>query len=107
MLAERINEFAKRHGSLHAAAKVLGVNVSYLTRLRNGEKTNPNARLLKKLGLKKVVKFEESNYENTRFPDSSNPAETYASFLVKAWIREIGWINASEFIKNYKAQASL
>lgn len=51
----RIEELAERHGSLRAAARVLQVDHVYLWRLKNGEKTEPSERLLKKLGLKRVV----------------------------------------------------
>jgi hypothetical protein len=59
MIAQKINELVKRYGSLRAAARVLGYDVSYLTRLRNGEKTNPDKKILKKLGLKRIISFKE------------------------------------------------
>ena len=56
-LRERIIELEKRHGSLRAAARVLQIDPAYLLRLRDGEKTNPSATTLRKLGLKKGIVY--------------------------------------------------
>ena len=45
------------YGGLRAAARVLDVSPSYLSRLRDGEKINPSNKILKKLGLKKVILY--------------------------------------------------
>ncbi len=55
LIARRIDALTERHGSLRAAARVLKVDAGYLSRLRDGLKTNPSDRLLKKLGIKRVV----------------------------------------------------
>lgn len=57
VLYESINMLAQRHGSLRAAAKVLGINAGYLSRLISGEKKEPGAKLLKKLGLVRHVEY--------------------------------------------------
>lgn len=57
MLVKRIQQLEKQHGSLRAAARVLQVDPAYLKRLRDGEKDNPSDALLKKLRLRKVIKY--------------------------------------------------
>jgi AraC-like DNA-binding protein len=54
-LRDRIIELERQHGSLRAAARVLQIDPAYLLRLRDGQKTNPGATVLRKLKLKKVV----------------------------------------------------
>lgn len=56
-LRERIKELERQHGSLRAAARVLQIDAAYLLRLRDGEKTNPSATVLRKLKLKKVTHY--------------------------------------------------
>ena len=58
MLRERILILEFKHGSLRAAALVLGIDVGYLSRLRDGKKNNPSARILKKLKLRRVIKID-------------------------------------------------
>lgn len=60
-LTGRINELAKSHGSLRAAARVLGVDAGYLCRLRDGKKLKPSDRLLRKLKLRRVVYFARTS----------------------------------------------
>jgi hypothetical protein len=57
-LQERVAELVAKHGSVRAAALVLGINYVYLFRLGSGKQSNPGAALLKKLGLRKVVSYE-------------------------------------------------
>jgi hypothetical protein len=54
-IPQRISQLVDRHGSLRAAARAISLDVGYLSRLKSGEKYNPSARVLKKLGIKKVV----------------------------------------------------
>ena len=63
-LGGRISELEKQHGSLRAAAKVLGCDAGYLSRLRSGEKGNPSAILLKRMGLKRVIAYERIKSPN-------------------------------------------
>lgn len=63
-LGDRISELEKQHGSLRAAAKVLGCDAGYLSRLRSGEKDNPSAILLKRMGLKRVISYESIKSPN-------------------------------------------
>lgn len=56
-LAERVEQLAKRHGSLRAAARATQIDVAYIFRLHSGEKAAPSAATLRKLGLKKCVTY--------------------------------------------------
>ena len=56
-LRRRIQEVAKQHGSLRAAARALEIDHGYLSRLQDGGKTDPSDAVLRKLGLKKIVLF--------------------------------------------------
>lgn len=47
----------ERHGSLREAARALGVDHVYLWRLSVGQRNNPSAALLKKLGLRRIVGY--------------------------------------------------
>lgn len=57
LLRARIQELAKQHGSLRAAARVLDVDHGYLSRLQDGLKTEPSDDLLRKLDLRRVVTY--------------------------------------------------
>lgn len=59
-LAERIDELVRQHGSLRAAARAIRVDAGYLSRLDSGEKTNPSATVLRRLGLRVVVTYERT-----------------------------------------------
>lgn len=52
-----VDALIAKHGGLRAAARAIQINYAYLSRLRSGEKTNPTAATLRKLGLKKVVTY--------------------------------------------------
>lgn len=54
-LRKRIQELESRHGGLRQLSRVIGVDSAYLMRLRDGEKTNPSDRVLRKLKLKRIV----------------------------------------------------
>ena len=56
-LRARIQELAKKHGSLRAAARVLEIDAGYLSRLQGGSKLEPSDGVLRKLGLKRVVTY--------------------------------------------------
>jgi hypothetical protein len=57
LLRGRIQELAKQHGSLRAAARVLEIDHAYLHRLQQGDKTEPSTAVLRKLGLRRVVTY--------------------------------------------------
>ena len=57
-LQERIEELVAQHGSLRAVARVTEIDAGYLSRLRSGEKTNPEKDKLRRLGLRRVVSYE-------------------------------------------------
>ena len=60
LLQQRIHESVERHGSLRAAARVLKVDHAYLSRLLHGDKGNPNAALLRKLGVIRTVVYVDA-----------------------------------------------
>jgi hypothetical protein len=51
----RIEQLQREHEGVRAAARAVGMSASYLIRLRDGEKLEPSAGLLRKLGLQKQV----------------------------------------------------
>lgn len=57
-LKERIDNLVAQHGSLRAVARMTGIDVAYLSRLRSGEKVAPEKDKLCRLGLRKVVTYE-------------------------------------------------
>jgi len=64
-IKDRINELVEQHGSLRAVARVTEIDVGYLSRLRTGEKANPDKDKLRRLGLRRVVTFERLKQPNT------------------------------------------
>ena len=56
-LQDRINELVAQHGSLRAVARATEIDAGYLSRLRTGEKVNPEADKLIRLGLRRVVNY--------------------------------------------------
>lgn len=57
MVTHQIGQLIHRHGSLRAAARVLGISPAYLSRLFSGEKKDPSDTMLRKLGLRRVVTY--------------------------------------------------
>lgn len=58
LVQEQIRKRVAQHGSLRAAARVLKVSAPYLCRLLKGEKREGSEALLKKLGIRRDVKFK-------------------------------------------------
>lgn len=65
-LQDRIDELVAQHGSLRAVARVTEIDAGYLSRLRTGEKVNPEKDKLRRLGLRRVVTFERLKPPNSR-----------------------------------------
>ena len=65
-IGARIQELAKQHGSLRAAARVLDIDHAYLWRLQQGEKIAPGAYVLKKLGLRRIVTVDYVRRSSTK-----------------------------------------
>jgi hypothetical protein len=65
-LQDRIDELVAQHGSLRAVARVTEIDAGYLSRLRTGEKVNPEKDKLRRLGLRRVVTFERIKTPNAR-----------------------------------------
>lgn len=63
-LQDRIDELVVQHGSLRAVARVTEIDVGYLSRLRAGEKVNPEKDKLRRLGLRRVVSYERIKTPN-------------------------------------------
>ena len=63
-LQERIDELVAQHGSLRAVARVTEIDAGYLSRLRTGEKVNPEKDKLRRMGLRRVVTFERLKTPN-------------------------------------------
>ena len=57
-LHDRIEHLVQQHGSLRAVARVTEIDPGYLSRLRSGEKVNPEKDKLHRLGLRRVVSYE-------------------------------------------------
>lgn len=57
-LKEAINALVAQHGGVRAAARAVGIDHAYLHRLYSGEKFEPSAKILRRIGLKKVVTYE-------------------------------------------------
>ena len=59
-LNKAIEARIKQHAGLRAAARALQIDAAYLCRVKHGEK-GPSDKLLRKLGLRRVVTFEFTN----------------------------------------------
>lgn len=57
-LPDRIAYLIVKHGSLRAVALILGIDHVYLSRLASGEKSNAGEKILRRMGLRKVVTYE-------------------------------------------------
>lgn len=53
-----VKAIVAKHGGVRVAARAIGVNYAYLSRLQTGAKCNPTDAVLRKLGLRKVVSYE-------------------------------------------------
>lgn len=56
-LCARVEAVCKHFGGVRPAGRALRINYAYLSRLRTGEKSNPTAATLRKLGLRKIVTY--------------------------------------------------
>jgi AraC-like DNA-binding protein len=72
LVQEQIRKRIERHGSLRAAARVLGVSAPYLCRLFKGEKREGSDALLRKLGIRREVTF--SLVQKTKHMSSQDAA---------------------------------
>lgn len=63
VLIDAVNALVEKHGGVRAAARVIGTDPSYLSRIRTGKKWMPSDGLLRKLGLRRVITI---TYEKTR-----------------------------------------
>ena len=56
-LEGRINQLVDQYGSLRAVSRATGIEAGYLSRLRSGQKLNPEQQTLRRLGLECVVEY--------------------------------------------------
>lgn len=68
ILSARIAFEVELCGSLQRAAKELGIDVGYLSRLARGEKTNPSDEVLEKFGLERTVTYTAIKREYVASP---------------------------------------
>lgn len=68
-LQDRIDELVAQHGSLRAVARVTEIDAGYLSRLRTGEKVNPEKDKLRRMGLRRVVTYERLKTPNNRMSE--------------------------------------
>ncbi|MBD1554270.1 hypothetical protein [Pseudomonas typographi] len=59
-ISERIKMLSVAHGGLRGLSRALGIDAGYLSRLANGEKQEPSTEILSKLGLRKVMRYEDT-----------------------------------------------
>ena len=77
-LQDRIDELVAQHGSLRAVARVTEIDVGYLSRLRAGEKANPEKDKLRRLDLRRVVSYERLKTPNAKVTDPRRRSLTQA-----------------------------
>ena len=58
-IMRRIEDAEKKHGSLRAAARAMGIDPGYMFRLKNAEKMNPSDEVLDALGLERVTYYRQ------------------------------------------------
>jgi len=58
-LIDRVDQVVNQHGGVRKAARALQIDAAYLLRIGKGEKVNPSAAILRKLGLRKVTSYEQ------------------------------------------------
>ncbi len=57
LVQDRTKALIKRHGGTRAASRALKIDPSYVSRLSSGEKKSPNDRILKRLGLVRMIAY--------------------------------------------------
>lgn len=98
MLQKRIADLVLQHDGLNAAARVLKVDPGYLSRLASGEKDSPSGRLLRKLGLRRVVWYERrapEEAEQEREGDDLTPDEWKAMYTAQCVATDL-WAKKAE-----------
>jgi transcriptional regulator with XRE-family HTH domain len=57
LVANRCRELVAAHGGQRSAARALGLDVGYFSRLLNGTKQNPSDDVLNRLGMERMETF--------------------------------------------------
>lgn len=60
-LAYRIRQLIAQHGGMRLAARAVGIDPGYLSRMMSGDKTAPSDATLKRLGLRKIVSYQSAH----------------------------------------------
>lgn len=60
LLQERVRDLVTEHGGLRGAARYIGCDVAYVSRMLDGTRPNPGAPYLEKLGLRKILTWERA-----------------------------------------------
>lgn len=96
-LQHRIKELEAQHEGLNAAARVLKVDPGYLSRLASGEKNTPSDKLLRKMGLRRVVWFERLAPDEARreSDDDLTPDEWQAMYTAQCYATD-AWAKKAE-----------
>ena len=76
-LLEKINELEKLHGGLRAAAKAIGIDAGYLSRLKSGDKVNPSGEVLAAMGLERMTYYRDMRTELAYQDPEAMPGENY------------------------------
>lgn len=56
-ISTRVCQLIEQHGGVRPTARLLGIDAGYFLRLKTGKKTHPGTRILKKLGLIKLIQY--------------------------------------------------
>ena len=56
----RVQELTEQHGGINRAARAIGANQGYLSRLRDGYYDNPSPDVVRKLGLRTVYEVRQT-----------------------------------------------
>jgi transcriptional regulator with XRE-family HTH domain len=110
-LRTRILALIERHGSLRAAARVLGVDHAYLSRLSTGENHNPSDDLLRKLGLRRLITYVDANAVSDP-PASADEVRAALADVIDVYDRCLGGFAArsltdADVLKIRSARAAL
>ncbi len=57
IVTQAVEAKIRQHGGVRPAARALGITAAYVSRLRYGDKREPNDALLAKLGLVREVRY--------------------------------------------------
>ena len=65
ILRERISSLIQQYGGVRKASRAIQIDSAYLVRLRDGQKTDPSDKTLKRLGLKKHIHYSRDGLSDS------------------------------------------